>query len=74
MDCEAWLCLGEQEGLAVGRGQGAGGRERWPGTKEEASQGVVVILVGVSALGAGRAGKERSGWVGGEASPAGFGS
>ena len=34
----------------------------------------MVILVGVSALGAGRAGKERSGCVGGEASPSGLGA
>ena len=44
------------------------------GDKAGASQGFAVIRLGVGALGAGRVGEERSGWVAGEASPAGFGS
>ena len=44
------------------------------GDKAGASQGFAVIRLGVWALGAGRVGEERSDWVAGEASPAGFGS
>ena len=44
------------------------------GDKAGASQGFAVIRLGVWALGAGRVGEKRSGWVAGEASPAGFGS
>lgn len=44
------------------------------GDKAGASQGFAVIQLGVWALGAGRVGEEWSGWVAGEASPAGFGS